>query len=284
MTDEEILLSTLDAGVLTLTLNRPKSRNALNPPLMRALHDALLDAQDDARVRCVVLRGNGKDFCAGGDIAAAKEANAGKEQSSEEKAMAAERAAKRGPTTPEFMTTWLRRSMESARLLHQMHKPTIAAVHGNVVGAGLGLAMACDFRIVADSAKFMTGFLKVGFSGDFGGSYFATKLLGTAKARELYMLNESIDAATADRLGLATRRVTDDTLAAATAEFAAGLANAAPIALRYMKQNLNAAEFGRLEDCFDLEVRNQNRAGATEDSKEAIRALFEKRTPDFKGY
>lgn len=280
---DDILLHHLEDGVLTLSLNRPASRNALSPALMRALHDALLDAQEDARVRCLVLRGNGKDFCAGGDIAAAKDANDAKELSEAEKAAAAERAARRGPTTPELMTAWLRRSMESARLLHQMPKPTIAAVQGNALGAGLGLALACDFRIVADSAKFAAGFLKVGYSGDFGGSYFATKLLGPAKARELFLLNQSLDADSAAHLGLATRRVPDSELAAAAGELAAQLAKGPPVALRYMKQNLNAAEQESLEHCFELEARNQNRTGMTEDSKEAIKALFEKRAPQFKG-
>jgi 2-(1,2-epoxy-1,2-dihydrophenyl)acetyl-CoA isomerase len=156
-------------------------------------------------------------------------------------------------------------------------------VHGNVVGAGFGLAAACDFRIVADSARFSSGFLKVGYSGDFGGTWFATRLLGTARARELFMLNRSLDADAAERLGLATRRVSDEALATATAEFAAVLAHSAPIALRYMKQNLNAAETESLEHCFDLEARNQNRCGMTEDSREAIKALFEKRKPQFKG-
>ncbi|MFT3754439.1 MAG: enoyl-CoA hydratase [Pseudoxanthomonas sp.] len=280
---EDILLSSRADGVLTLTLNRPKSRNALSPGLMRALHEALLDAQEDARVRCILLRGEGKDFCAGGDIAAAKDANDARELSEAEKAAAAERAARRGPNTPELLTDWLRRSMESARLLHQMGKPTIAAVHGNVLGAGFGLATACDFRIVADSAKFATGFLKVGYSGDFGGSYFATQLLGSAKARELFLLNESIDADEAQRLGLATRRASDEDLLQVATDFALKLAKGPPIALRYMKQNINAAESAPLEQCFDLEARNQNRSGQTSDSKEAIKALFEKRSPEFQG-
>lgn len=283
MSDEILLSSRSEEGVLTLTLNRPKSRNALNPALMRVLHETLLDAQEDARVRCILLRGEGNDFCAGGDISAAKDANESREKSAEELAAAAERAARRGPPTPELMTDWLRRSMDSARLLHQMAKPTVVAVHGNVVGAGFGLAAACDFRIVADSSKFATGFLKVGYSGDFGGSYFATKLLGTAKARELFMLNETIDADEAARLGLATRRASDEQLFEVAADFAKKIANGPPIALRYMKQNLNAAETESLEHCFDLEARNQNRTGQSSDSKEAIKALFEKRSPQFQG-
>ncbi|HKY91666.1 MAG TPA: enoyl-CoA hydratase-related protein [Nevskiaceae bacterium] len=281
--DPKILESTLVEGVLTLTLNRPDRRNALHPPLMRALVDALADAQDDARVRCVLLRGAGKDFCVGGDVAAAKDANDAREPSPEEQAAAAEKAAKRGPITPEQLTAWLRRSADSARLLHQMPKVTVAALHGNVVGAGLGLALACDFRIVADSTKFTAGFLKVGYSGDFGGAWFLQNLVGAAKARELYLLNETIDAGTAERLGLSTRRVADDQLDAAATEFAAKIAKGPPIAMRYMKANFLSARTTPLDQYLDLETRNQNRTGMTQDSKEALKALFEKRAPIFKG-
>lgn len=279
----DVLHTHLADGVMTLSLNRPERRNALNPPLMRALHEALAEAAEDARVRCVLLRGNGKDFCAGGDVSAAKEANESKVLTDEERAAADEKAARRGPNTPELMTTWLRRSSESSRLLHEMPKPTVAAVQGNIVGAGFGLAAACDFRIVAQSATFTSGYLRIGYSGDFGGAWFATRLLGTAKARELFMLNEPIDAATAERLGLATRRVADDQLDSEAAAFAAKLAKGPPIALRYMKQNLATAELESLDRYLDHEVRNQNRTGATADSKEAIKALFEKRPPVFKG-
>lgn len=279
----DALLSQLADGVLTLTLNRPERRNALNPPLMRALLDALNDAAEDARVRCVLLRGNGKDFCAGGDVSAAKDANEAKAPTAEEKAAADEKAARRGPSTPEALMTWLRRNSDATRVLHEMPKPTVAAVHGNIVGAGFGLAAACDFRIVADSASFASGYLKVGYSGDYGGAYFATRLLGAAKARELFMLNQPIDAATAERLGLSTRRVTDAELESTAADFARKLAKGPPVALRYMKQNLEAADHLPLDRYLDLEVRNQNRTAQTADSKEAVKALFEKRTPHFTG-
>jgi 2-(1,2-epoxy-1,2-dihydrophenyl)acetyl-CoA isomerase len=282
-TDSAILQNTLDQGVLTLTLNRPDRRNALNPPLMRALYDALADAQHDARVRCVLLRGAGKDFCVGGDVAAAKDANEAREPTAEEKAAAAEKAARRGPNTPEQLFTWLRRSADSARLLHEMPKPTVAALHGNVVGAGLGLALACDFRIVADSTKFTAGFLKVGYSGDFGGAWFLQNLVGAAKARELYLLNETFDANAAERLGLSTRRAADDHLDTAANEFVHKLAKGPPIAMRYMKANFLSAQTAPLDQYLDLETRNQNRTGMTQDSKEAIKALFEKRAPIFKG-
>lgn len=281
MTD--ILLSQLEAGVLTLTLNRPERLNALNPALMRALVEALADAADDARVGCVLLKGSGRAFCAGGDIAAARDAHDAKEKSAEELAADELRKAKRGPNTPEVMQAWLRRSMESVRLLHQMPKPTVAAVQGAAVGAGLGLAAACDFRVVASDAKFSTGFRKVGYSGDFGGTYFLTRLLGTAKARELYLLDRRIDAATADWLGLVTKLVEPEQLEREAWELAAELAKGPRIAQRYLKKNLNAAEESPLELVLDLEAQHQNRCSQTDDHKEALRAMFEKREPQFTG-
>jgi 2-(1,2-epoxy-1,2-dihydrophenyl)acetyl-CoA isomerase len=279
----DVLTRELQDGVLVLTMNRPERLNALNPALMRELVEATKDAAEDARVKAVLLRGAGKAFCSGGDIAAGKSKEEKRELTPEEAAQAAERAAKRGPDTFEMRVNWLRQSMEAARLLHQMPKPTIAAVRGAAAGAGFALACACDFRIVSDTASFTTAFVKVGFSGDYGGSYFLTRLLGTAKARELYLLGSKISAQEADRLGLVTRLVTDDDLESASMEFAARFSEGPPIAYRYMKQNLNAAEEGRLEDIFDLEALNMTRTGQTEDHKEAAMAFFEKRKPVFRG-
>lgn len=281
--NDDILQSTLEEGVLTLTLNRPDRLNALNPALMRALVEALADAAEDARVGCVLLRGSGRAFCAGGDIAAARDANEQKERTPEQIAADEERKAKRGPNTPEVMQAWLRRSADAVRLLHQMPKVSIAALQGAVVGAGLGLATACDFRIAATSASFSTGFRKVGYSGDFGGSYFLTRLIGTAKARELYLLDRKIDAQEALRLGLVTEVVEADALDARARELAVSLAAGPRIAQRYIRKNLNLAEEGSLEAVLDAEVLHQNRCSATEDHKEAVKALFEKRTPQFRG-
>ncbi len=280
---EEILQSQLDEGVLTLTLNRPDRLNALNPALMRALVDALSDAAEDARVGCVLLRGNGRAFCAGGDIAAARDANEGAERSAEQMAADELRKAKRGPNTPEVMQAWLRRSSESVRLLHEMPKPTVAALQGAVVGAGLGLATACDFRVAASNISLSTGFRKVGYSGDFGGSYFLTRLLGTAKARELYLLDAKINAEQANQLGLLTRLVEPEALDAEARALALQLAAGPRIAQRYIKQNLHLALDAELAAVLDAAVRHQNRCSATEDHKEAVNAMFEKRSPQFCG-
>lgn len=278
-----ILLSTLEEGVLTLTLNRPDRLNALNPALMRVLSEALQDAADDARVGALLLRGNGRAFCAGGDIAAARDANEKKELTAEEQAAEEVRRAKRGPTTPEVLSDWLRRSAESVRLLHRMPKPTIAVVNGAAVGAGLNLAAACDFRVASRNATFQTGFRKVGYSGDFGGSYFLTRLIGTAKARELYLLDARLDAEQALRLGLVTQVVEPEQVDTESLKMALTLAQGPRIAHRYIKKNLNLAEEGSLEAVLDAEVAHQNRCSQTEDHKEAVRAMFEKRAPNFRG-
>lgn len=282
--NDQVLLSQLEDRVLVLTLNRPDRRNAMNPALMRALTEALSGAEADARVGCVVLRGAGKGFCAGGDIGVAGDKNKSPTEKTAEQIEAEREAAEqRGPDTMERRVDWLRRSVEAARLLHQMPKPTVVAVHGAAAGAGFCLAAAADFRIVAQSASFVTSFVQVGFSGDYGGSYFLTQLLGSAKARELYLLGEKLDAQEAHRLGFVTRLVADDALQEQTLNFARRLAHGPGIAHRYIKQNLNAAMHSDLEEILDLESLNMTRTGMTEDHKEAAKAFFEKRKPSFRG-
>jgi 2-(1,2-epoxy-1,2-dihydrophenyl)acetyl-CoA isomerase len=185
--------------------------------------------------------------------------------------------------TPEQRTDTLRASMEASRLLHEMPKPTIAMVNGVAAGAGLSLALACDLRIVGRSARMTTAFAKVGLSGDYGGTWFLTQLVGTAKARELYFLSEVLDAARIEALGLANRVAADEELAAMTMTLAERLANGPSVALRYMKRNLNVAESGTLATGLDSEAYGMLRARASEDHKEAARAFVEKRAPVFRG-
>jgi 2-(1,2-epoxy-1,2-dihydrophenyl)acetyl-CoA isomerase len=187
------------------------------------------------------------------------------------------------PRSGEEAVALLRGRMEVSRLLHEIPKPTIAMVNGPAAGAGMALALACDLRIAGQSARFVTAFAKVGFSGDFGGSYFLSRLVGTGKARELYFTAEPLDAAQALALGVANRVVPDADLAEVTMEFARKLARGPRIALGLMKQNLNAAESGTLAELLDLEARRQIETGQTEDHKEAARAFVEKRAPVFVG-
>jgi 2-(1,2-epoxy-1,2-dihydrophenyl)acetyl-CoA isomerase len=167
--------------------------------------------------------------------------------------------------------------------LRTMPKVVIAMVNGPAVGAGLGLAMACDLRIAGRSARFGTGFAGVGYSGDFGGSWTLTRLVGTAKARELYFLGDIIDAETAHALGLVSRVVEDTALHEETAALARRIADGPRIAYGYMKRNLLAAETEPLATVLEMEAVHQARTAMTEDHLEAARAFAEKRRPVFKG-
>jgi 2-(1,2-epoxy-1,2-dihydrophenyl)acetyl-CoA isomerase len=177
----------------------------------------------------------------------------------------------------------LRARMEVSRWLHEMPKPTIAMVRGAAAGAGLSLALACDLRVASDTAKFTTAFARVGYSGDFGGSYFLTRLVGTARARELYFTAELLDAARALAIGLVNRVVPDAELETETLGLAGRLARGPRIAHRYIKRNMNAAESGTLAELLDLEAWHHTRTGLTEDHREAARAFVEKREPLFHG-
>jgi len=259
------LLESVKDGVATLTLNRPDRLNAMSGPMLDALLEALPRLADDGSVGVVILTGAGRGFCAGGDV----------------KAMAEGREF--GGDTLEDKAQSLRAKMEVSRWLHEMPKPTIAMVRGAAAGAGLSLAMACDLRVASETARFATAFARVGYSGDFGGSWFLTQLVGTAKARELYYTAEILDAAQALALGLVNRVVPDARLEEETRTLATRLAHGPRVALRYMKRNMNAAEAGTLQDSLDLEAWHHTRTGFTEDHKEAAKAFVDKREPVFRG-
>jgi 2-(1,2-epoxy-1,2-dihydrophenyl)acetyl-CoA isomerase len=259
------LLEQLKDGVAVLTLNRPDRLNAMSRPMLDALLEALPRLAEDPAVGVVVLTGAGRGFCAGGDVKAMAEGNELGGQTMEERAQA------------------LRSRMETSRWLHEMPKPTIAMMRGPAAGAGLSLAMACDLRIASDTVKLGTAFARVGYSGDFGGSYYLTQLVGTAKARELYFTADLLDAQQALGLGLVNRVVADARLEEETMALASRLARGPRVAYRYMKRNMNAAETASLKDMLDLEAWNHTRTGMTEDHREAARAFVEKREPQFKG-
>jgi 2-(1,2-epoxy-1,2-dihydrophenyl)acetyl-CoA isomerase len=257
------LIETIEDGVATLTFNRPERLNALSTPIMEGLLQGLPRLAGDPAVKVVVLTGAGRAFCAGGDVKSMAE---GGEQRS-----AAEATAR------------LRSRMEVSRILHELPKPTIAMVNGPAAGAGLAFALACDLRIAGVSARLVTAFVRVGFSGDFGGSYFLTRLVGTARARELYFTGRPVDADEALSLGLVNRVVPDEELRDATMELARSLAQGPAIALSLMKRNMNYAESGGLSELLDMEAAHQVQSGRTEDHREAARAFVEKRPPVFAG-
>jgi 2-(1,2-epoxy-1,2-dihydrophenyl)acetyl-CoA isomerase len=226
MTDQ--LIETFADGVATLTMNRPEARNALTSEMQAALAEAVPRLAADPAVRVVVLTGAGGAFCAGGDVKGF--------------AQRADQIDTGGGFNVEARAHGLRAGMEVVRWLHEMPKPTLAVIPGPAAGAGLSLALACDLRIAADDAKLTTAFSKVGLAGDYGGSYFLTKLVGSAKARELYFTADIILGSQAAALGIVTKSVPAAGLEKVAADYARYLAGLPTVALGYMKRNLNIAE------------------------------------------
>ncbi len=262
--DAEIL-SRVDHGVAVVTLNRPARYNALTSGMIQGLTGLLAGFAADPEIGCVVLTGAGKGFCSGGDVAV-QAASAGKATQS-----------------PEQRADGLRAGMVASQLLHDMPKPTIAMLNGVAAGAGMSLALACDMRIAGTSGRMTVAFPKVGLSGDYGGSYFLTRIVGPAKARELYFTSEMLDSATLEKLGLVSRVVSDEQLEAETMVLARQFASGPRMAWRYIKRNMKAAEEGTLSDTLDSEAYGMLRTRETADHAEAAKAFVEKRTPVFVG-
>lgn len=266
-TGTDHLLAEVDDGVALLTLNRPEARNAMSAEMNGALREKLAEFELDPAVKVIVLTGAGKGFCAGGDV----------------KGMASRGGDGPNATLDERIHAQRLNQKATAGKLFKMPKPTIAALPGAAAGAGLSMALACDMRAMSSSAIMTTAFARVGFSGDYGGTYFMTQLVGSAKARELYYLSDRVSAEEALRLGLANWVFEPDELMAHTMEIAGRLAKGPTIAYRYMKENLNRAMSGDVDDCLDLEATHHVHCGLTEDHKNAAKAFVEKREPIFNG-
>ena len=231
-------------GVRIVTLNRPDRLNALTGSIMAPLAQACADAAREGSVGCVVVTGAGRGFCAGGDL---KEGGA-------DKSVVSANADSGSRTEQGFAR--LRGFMETARLLHEMPKPTIAMVNGPVAGAGIGIAGACDLRFAGKSASFLTAFDRIGAGGDFGSTWFWSRIVGTGVARELFLLGEKLSGEEAFAKGLYTRLFDDDALREETLKAAHRLADGPRMGFRYMKANLNNAEDFAFEAALDAEALN----------------------------
>lgn len=260
-TDE--LLAHVEDRVAVVTLNRPEARNAITMDMKQALVDLLPLLGADADVGCVLLTGAGGAFCAGGDT----------------KRMAADGK----PPSPEARKRQLRWEHRIPAGLFRLEKPTIAALPGPAAGAGFALALSCDLRVMAESAFATTAYVKLGLSGDYGMSWFLTQLVGVSRAKEIQFTGRRLDAAECERLGLANRIVPDDQLEDDALELARGIAAGPPIALRWMKDNLNRATTESLESILDREAEFMVQGATTNDYVEAVKAFQEKRAPVFKG-
>ncbi len=262
-TGSEQLLCRLEDRVAVVTLNRPAARNALTWELKSALIELVPRLGADPAVGCLLLTGAGGAFCSGGDT----------------KNMAREGK----PPSPEERKRILRWEHALPEAIHRLEKPVVAALPGPAAGAGFSIALSCDIRIAAESAFVTTAYARLGLSGDYGGSWFLTQLVGTAKARELFFTGRRVDAQECERLGIVNRVVPDADLEKESMALARQIAAGPPIALRYMKENLNRALHEDLQSCLEVEAERMVQSAQTEDYVEAVTAFQEKRAPEFKG-
>ena len=268
-TGTEDIRTEIADGVMTITLNRPERRNAMSDAMLTGLVASLDDAETATDVGAVLLTGAGGAFCAGGDV----------------KGMA-EAGGEGGDSSLQYdarVHLQRRNQRDTAGKLYELPKPTIAALPGPAAGAGLSIALSCDLRYGSPNAILTTAFARVGFSGDYGGTYFMSRLIGSAKARELYFLSEKVDMTEAERLGLVNGVFSEESLLAEVTSIAKRLAQGPTVAYRYMKENLNRAVNGEMGECLDMEAAHHIHCGRTDDHKEAAQAFVDKREPVFKG-
>lgn len=261
MSDE--IQSWRNGSVGYVRLNRPEQMNAMNDPLLDGLVATLEDMAHDRGVGVVVVTGAGRAFCAGGDLNAMAEGFA--------------------HATPAAETAKLRRHARASELLRAMPAVTIAAVNGACAGAGLGLALAADLRLAASTAVFKTAFLTAAMSGDFGTAWSLSRLLGEARAREMYFLNERIDTDVAVRLGLVSKVYDAKVFTQEVDRLAQVIAASAPLARTGMKLNLNEAHGIDLTEAIARESSRHVACAFSEDAAEAGSAFLERRTPVFSG-
>lgn len=256
----ETLLYEKRDGVATITLNRPKARNAFNREMNRELLEALRDGDRDEAVRCFVLTGAGdRAFCAGQDLK--------------------DRAPERKGSLGESLRS---RYNPIVLAIRRTEKIVLCAVNGVAAGAGCNLTLACDLRIASENARFLEAFVRVGLGPDCGGSYFLPRLIGLGKATELFLLGEPLEAEDALRYGLVTRVVPVPELAGEARAMAERLARG-PRSAGLIKRALNRSMYGELEAQLEYEACLQEIAGRTSDYDEGVRAFMEKRTPVFEG-
>jgi len=272
--NNEVLYEVSD-GVAVVTLNRPKQMNTMGKYINTGVQVALDMAAEDPEVRVVVFTGSGRAFCAGGNL------------DSEEDGASSGFKAREGQKIPATVTMAvrnLRSGMSSAELLRNMDKPTIAAVNGACAGAGLGWATACDIRFAAESAVFRSAFLSAGLSGDYGGTWLLPRIVGPARAREMYLLNRKVSAADAKAWGLVSDVWPDAEFMDRVMAEAKTMAAAAPLALKRIKQNLiDADRLMSFSEALDAEAERHARTAFHPDAAEAGKAFMTKKPPNFTG-
>ncbi|MGV3710415.1 MAG: enoyl-CoA hydratase/isomerase family protein [Gemmatimonas sp.] len=257
-----LLISTTDDGVRTITINRPDRLNAVNDELAKELPAAVNDAALDDAVRVVVITGAGRGFCVGLDLSAPPVLDT------------STRAARLDPDL--WVGNWV-------HAITGCEKPVIAAINGPAAGAGFGLALCCDFRIVAASAKLTAGYIRRGLSPDAGVSWWLPRLVGHTRAMDIIMTGRDVSADEAERIGLATQTVADDQFATAVSTLAASLAAGPPLAMALTKRLMIESASTPMHTQLRNEVAHIKTCFATADVQDAIVAFREKRMPRFRG-
>lgn len=258
----EVVQYDVNGDVATITLNRPEALNALNGPLLKELAQYGADAANDKKVRAVIITGAGRAFSSGGDLR-----GVGTDD----------------PLDPLRNVEQLRKYEEISLLLAEMPKPTIAAINGVAAGAGFSIALSADFRIASQKAKFLTAFAKAGLTGDFGGTWLLERIVGTTKAKELYLLGNTITAQEAEALGIVNQVCVDEELIQEAQALAKKLAAGPTDAFARIKKNFAYGSKSSLTDLLAFEAGNMIAASKTEDFKNAVTAFFDKREPKFEG-
>lgn len=258
----ETILFEKTGGVADVALNRPKKLNAFDGTMHEELYAALDEAAADDEVRCVVLRGEGRGFSAGADLAQIIEGADG------------------DPDLGEYLRDTYSRLVKR---MVSIEKPILASLHGPVYGAGVGIVLACDLRIAAESAKFSVAFIKIGLMPDAGVSFFLPRVVGLGRAIEMSMLGDAVEADEALRIGLVNKVVPDEKLSDETAALAQRLAAMPTATLGRTRQALYASFEGDLETVLEREAEGQTFCGYTADHREGVQAFFEKREARFTG-
>jgi 2-(1,2-epoxy-1,2-dihydrophenyl)acetyl-CoA isomerase len=263
MNEDEIILER-EAGVAILTLNKPETLNAMTADMWARLPALVGEVRTDDSVKVLIVTGAGKGFCAGSDVGR----------------LASRIAGEKAAEGPKDITAPLG---SEVLCLATLQKPTIAALNGVVAGAGVSIALACDMRIASEQARFVLAWVKMGLVPDGGATYLLTRLVGPSKALEFALTGSTIDAQTAERLGMINKVVPHAELMAAAKELAATIAHGPPIAIQLMKKGIYRALTHDLESQLDYESYIQSICRGTEDHKEGVKAFMEKRKPEFKG-
>jgi 2-(1,2-epoxy-1,2-dihydrophenyl)acetyl-CoA isomerase len=263
--EETPVLAVVEAGILTLTLNRPQRLNAMSPQLIEAMIGQLARARDDAGVRAVLLTGTGRGFCAGADLAGSGPGDAGADGK------------------PDLGTAMDRLFNPMIRAIRNLPKPVVAAVNGVAAGGGANLALACDIVLAARSARFDQAFVRISLIPDLGGTWFLPHTVGDARARALAMLGSSVPAEQAERMGMVWQVIDDDALMVEARKLASRLAAGPTLTYAAIKQAMNSAGINSLDAQLDLERDLQRDLGRSADFKEGVAAFRAKRPANFMG-